>query len=261
MKKVFFLAALFGICLYAFASTLDSLAGSAQAGALLAGEQPVMVHQRNPSPGLIPQHQFTRELVASVLSDLRPTVMVETLHLYERPSGATAWSAEEKSRLYNNLLALSTLTGLQYFSASRGAMRTFYESSFVIDSPVARNQIPDPVFPQPAAALRLYARQRDLSFGDNIYQYDFHVVPGGIIFIQQNLTPLRIGFITAVGSNNLRSVVAILDAGNYILVYAASMANTTAFPGMRNRIGNSFANRANAVLYWFSGQADKAFAE
>jgi hypothetical protein len=28
---------------------------------------------------------------------------------------------------------------------------------------------------------------------------------------------------------------------------------------MKERIGNSFANRAEAIFHWFSGQADKVF--
>ena len=80
-----------------------------------------------------------------------------------------------------------------------------------------------------------------------------------MIFIQQNLTALTAGIIPAVGKNKLRSVVAILDAGEYILIYAASMAKTVALPGMNERVGNSFANRAEAVLHWFKEQADKAF--
>jgi hypothetical protein len=186
-------------------------------------------------------------------------MLVETLHIYEKPIPATAWSADEEARLYNSLLALSTLTGLQYFSASRGIMRTFYESSTVVDGPSTRNSISDPVFSRPQSELTIYARQRDLTFGDNIYQYDYYSVPGGLIFVQQNLTPLRTGIITAVASNNLRSAVVVLDAGNYILVYAASMAKTASFPGLRERIGNSFANRAEAILNWFRGQADKVF--
>jgi len=247
--------------LCAYSLSLEGLVGSAHAEALLAGERPLVVQTRNPQPQLLPQHQFSRALVESVMRDLNPAMMVETLHLYERPSPAAAWSDDEKARLFNNLVALSTLTGLEYFSASRGAMRIFYDISTVIDGPSTRNPIPDPVFPRPEPALTIYARQRDLTFGDNIYQYDYFAVPGGIIFVQQNLTPLRIGFITAVASNNLRSVVAILDAGNYILVYAASMANTQALPGFRNRIGNSFANRAEAILAWFRAQADEAFRE
>jgi hypothetical protein len=189
--------------------------------------------------------------------------MVETLHIYRKPEAAQRiiWSAAEEANLYNEVLALSTLAGLQYFSATRGSMRTFYETSWVIDGPSTKRPVPDPVYPRPPAELILYARQKDLTFGDNIYQYDFYSVPGAIIFIQQNLTALTAGIIPAVGKNKLRSTVAVFDAGEYLLVYAASMAKAASLPGMNERVGNSFANRAEAIFNWFSSQADRAFGK
>jgi len=240
---------------------LPDFIGAEQARALLSGENPVVTQFKDPEPRLIPRHEGLKRHVDTLLKELDPGMLVETLHIYEKPNEAekAAWSASEEASLYNSVLALSTLAGLQYFSASRGVMRTFYETSSVIDSPVTKKPLPDPVYTRPPAELTLYARQKDLTFGDNIYQYDFYFTPGTMVFIQQNLTSLTVGIIPAVGKNNLRSVVAILDAGEYILIYAASMAKTVALPGMKERVGTSFANRAEAVLHWFKGQADKAF--
>ena len=241
--------------------SLEELVGPVQAAALLSGEKPVLAQFKAPEPKLLPKQDFLEELVKTVHRNLDPSTLVETLHIYEKPPLAekTAWSADEEAALYNNLLALSTLAGLQYFSASRGTMRTFYETSFVIDGPSAKKQLPDPFYSRPQTELTIYARQHDLTFGDNIYQYDYYCVPGGMIFIQQNLSALSTGIITAVGRNKLRSLVAVLDAENYILVYAASMARAAALPGMKERVGNSFANRAEAVLNWFQDQADKSY--
>ena len=245
--------------------SLKDLIGPEQASAVIAGEKPVLAQFNNPRPQLIPRHEVLKEIIEAIRSDLGPSVMVETLHLYKKPAGTPAeaeksvWSADEETRLYNGVLALSTLAGLQYFSASRLTMRTFYETSSVIDGPSSKRPLPDPVYSRPPAELTVYARQKDLTFGDNIYQYDFYTVPGALIFIQQNLTALTAGIIPAVGKNKLRSTVAVLDAEEYLLVYAVSMAKAASLPGMKERIGNSFANRAEAVINWFSGQADKAF--
>jgi hypothetical protein len=140
-------------------------------------------------------------------------------------------------------------------------MRTFYEYSRVINSPDSRLEIPDPGFPVPPASLTLYARQRDLTFGDNVYKYRYLAEGDHFVFIQENLTAMNAGIIPAVGKNRLRSLVAVIDAGDSLLVYAVSLAKASALPGMGERIGSSFSNRAQAVLDWFSAQADKAFAE
>ena len=258
-------ASLFGAVFVAGASGLNltDFVSVEQARALFAGETPVVAQFKDPQPQLLPRHAGLKRQIDALQVELDPGIMVETLHIYEKPREAqtSVWSAGEEAALYNSVLALSTLAGLQYFSASRGVMRTFYETSSVIDNPTAKKPLPDPVYTRPPAELTVYARQKDLTFGDNIYQYDFYSSPGIMIFVQQNLTALTAGIIPAVGKNKLRSVVAVLDAGEYILIYAASMAKTVALPGMKERVGNSFANRAEAVLHWFKGQADKAFAK
>ena len=240
--------------------TLDDLISPEHAAALLSGNRPVLTQSRNPRSQLTPRHYVLNGLMEGVQQDLKPSVIVETLHLYHKPPGAekAAWSAGEEIEIYNSVLALSTLAGLQYYSASRGEMRTFYETSSVIDGPSTKRPLPDPVYTRPQAELTMYARHKDMTFGDNVYQYDYYSAPGIIIFVQQNLTALTAGIIPAVGRNNLRSVVAILDAGEYLLVYAASMAKAVSLPGMNDRIENSFSNRAEAILHWFNDQADKA---
>jgi len=229
--------------------------------ALLAGEKPFSAQFKNPRPQLAPRHNVLAEIMEAVRGDLDPSVIVETLYLYKKPDSAekTVWSAEEETGIFNSVLAMSTLAGIQYFSASRGVMRTFYETSSVIDSPSAKRPLPDPVFSGPPGELTIYARQKDLTFGDNIYQYDYYTAPGAIIFIQQNLTSLTAGIIPAVGKNKLRSIVAVLDAGEYLLFYAASMAKAASLPGMNERVGNAFASRVEAILHWFSAQTDEAY--
>jgi hypothetical protein len=245
------------------AVSLEDILGPERAAALIAGERPAEIQFKNPRLLLLPRYGPAREIIEGERENLDPGIMVETLYLYKKPAAAekSLWSEAERLRIYNGILALSTLTGLQYYSASRKAMRTFYESSHVIDDPSARTTVPDPVFQIPPSRLKIFARQKDLTFGDNVYQYDYYSFPGALIFIQQNLTSLNYGIITAVGKNRLHSAVAVIDAGEYLLVYAVSMAKAASLPGMKERIGNSFSNRAEAVLRWFEGRADKAFAD
>ncbi|MCL2381723.1 MAG: hypothetical protein FWC64_09060 [Treponema sp.] len=262
MPRLFFAAFLWAFSgSGVFGLGLEALVDPQYADALRGGERPVLVQFGSPTPRLIPRHDFLRQHIEAVRRELGPSVMVEILYLYRKPPHAqtTVWTAEEKASLYNELLALSTLAGIQYFSASRGGMRTLYENSQVIDGPATRRPLPDPVFAHPPAELSVYVRQKDLTFGDNVYQYNFFTAPGILIATQRNLTPLSVGPITAVGRNNLRSTVAILDAGQYILVYTVSMARAAALPGMRDRVGNSFISRAAAIIQWFSDRADRAF--
>jgi hypothetical protein len=138
-------------------------------------------------------------------------------------------------------------------------MRTFYESSSVVSGADGKKKLPDPSYFVPPTELTVYARQKDLSFGDNIYRYDYYARADSLVFVQENLTGMNYGIIPAVGKNKLRSMVAVLDAGDYLLIYAVSMAKAASLPGMNERVGRSFSSRAEAILTWFTGQADKAF--
>ena len=177
-----FLLCLMGLGSFLAAFSLEDLSPT-QAAALIAGERPVVSQFRNPQPRLLPQNETLARLVRELHQDLNPSVMVETLYIYTKPQNAEkpALSAGEKAALYNSVLALSSLAGLEYFSASRGVMRTFYEISTVIDSPTGRRPIPDPAFARPQEELTVFARQKDLTFGDNIYQYNFYSTDGAII--------------------------------------------------------------------------------
>jgi hypothetical protein len=260
MKKFFLVLLAVYASVQVFAVPLEELISADKIKVLLTGERPTEIQFKDPSPHLIPNNAGLKQIISRIQTELGPTVMVETLYLYKKPAGSGDWTRDEQTALYNQALALSTLAGLQYYSASRGAMRTFYETSTVIDSPSGKKPRGDPLYPVPPAQLTIYARQKDLTFGDNIYKYDYHIIPPGlIVFIQENLTTMTAGIIPAVGKNKLRSAVAVIDAGNYLLVYAASMAKAAALPGIRDRIGNSFSNRAEAILTWFAGQADGVF--
>jgi hypothetical protein len=245
------------------ALSLEELAGEDAAAELRAGKILSQVQLKNPHPLLAPRHGELQALLTQTLEELGTGVMAESLSRYEKPPSASRplWSGAERAALLNGVLAISSLEGIQYYSARRGTMRTFYEYSRVVDSPDSGRELPDPVCPEPPAALSLYARQRDLTFGDNFYEYRYRTGPDFLVFVQRNLTALRLGIIPAVGRDKLRSLVAVIDAGDSLLVYAVSLARSAAVPGLGDRVGSSFTNRARAILGWFNTQADRAFAE
>jgi hypothetical protein len=247
-----------------FSTPLDELLDPSAFQALMASEQETITEVRfkTSTPVLLPRHSYTRELIAHTLQDLEPSFLVETLRVYHKPSGASfpAWSETERSALFNQCLALSTLAGLEYYSESRKRMRTFYETSTVIDSPETKRPLPDPAYDTPPVSALLYVRQKDLTFGDNIYRYEYRALSDALLFTQENLTTLSLVLIPAVGKNRLRSVVAVFDAGADLLVYMLSAAKAASLPGLNERVGDSFSNRADAILRWFVSQAGQAFA-
>ena len=259
-KVVLFFLIAFAVCIpYVFSAPLEELVEPAHAIQLRSGDSVSETQLRNPALKLLPRHEELRQFVTGTISSLSPNLAVETLYLYKKPPFSGYWSNAKRTELFNHALSISTLTGIQYFSASRNTMRTFYEASGVIDGPQTKNPLPDPVYIQPPESLTIYARQKDLTFGDNIYRYDFKLVQDAFFFAQENETALSYGIIQAVGRNRLRSVFAVIDCGDSLLIYAVSMARAASLPGMGDRISNSFGNRAEAVFKWFTGKADSVF--
>jgi hypothetical protein len=258
MKGIFVVVFVIALLPPLFGSSLEELVGEDRATALRSTRAPIdLLQQKNPRPQLLPRHERLERLVAQVQNSFDPNMMVETLALYPKPSSAE-WSKPEQTGLFNQLTALSTLAGIQYYSASRQALRVFYETSQVIDGPDGK-PLPDPLYDISPDSLVLHARQKDLTFGDNIYRYDYHKGADFLFFVQENLTPMKAGIISAVGKNKFRSMVAVIDAGDVLLIYAAAMAKAASVPGMGDRIGASFTNRINAILQWFTVRANKVF--
>jgi len=266
MKRVFGFILVFSLaaapCL--FSVPLENLVSVSHADELRSSGKSIIETQlRNPAPVLLPRDSDLRRIVNTAIGSLGPSIMVETLYLYRKPSHLDAasdgWPDEQRVSVFNDIMAISSMTGLQYYSASRRTMRTFYEYSYVVDGPNSRNRIPDPVFTRVPAALTLYARQKDLTFGDNIYRYDYATTRDAVYFTQDNITTLTIALIPVISRNNLKTIMAVIDCGDSILIYAVSMAKVLSVPGIWDRVSNSFSNRAEAVLGWFCGRLDNSF--
>jgi hypothetical protein len=257
-RKLFFCLLICGINTLCFSVSYDELLSPALTARLREGTI-TEIQLKKTQPQLMPRHKGLETYVNAAFKELEPTLAVEVLYLYRKPALCGSWNETQKKALFNKTLAVSSLAGIQYYSASRKAMRTFYESSAVIDSPERKNVLPDPVFDDIPETCGIYARQKDLTFGDNIYRYDYRSENDAFYFQQENITALTVGIISAIGKNKLRSVMAIIDCDEYLLIYGVSIARAASIPRMGDRIGNSFANRANAIIKWFTAYADTVF--
>jgi hypothetical protein len=241
--------------------SLDSLLSKDIQEKLFAEEMLSAAHFNDLLTSLIPHDERIVKAISDLKSEVKPSILIESLCYYKKPAEASYWTVEDRTKLFNGIVAISALEGLRYYSNSRNGTRLFYEKSHLIDSPESKKIISDPVFtPQNLPdALTLYAEQKDLTFGNNIYRFDFTVDKDLILFFQRNVTTMSYGIIPVLGKNKLRTVIGVIDTGDYILIYMVSMADTLSIPGMKNRIGASFSARAQAVLDWFTSKADAIY--
>jgi len=242
-----------------YAISLSEIVSGEKLSILLNNSKLINVATGTIQPKLVPEHNLVKNAVKTIQDQLKPTIMVENVYLYRKNPSKTgkSWTETEQLKLFNEIRALSTLKGIEYYSASRKKMRTFYEDSFVIDKPETKHPLPDPIDQILPKETSLFARQKDLTFGDNIYRYDYNTSDNSILFIQTNLTTLSYGILPLVAKENLKSLVCIIDVDEGLLLYAVSFLRSSTVPGVEGKIKDSFSNRSEAIYKWFVSKADK----
>jgi hypothetical protein len=206
---------------------------------------------------ITPIHPAIADIRRSIAQE-SPDIIVEALFLWKKPG--TAAGTIDILTIYNTLRSIGSLQGIEYFSASRGRMRLFYEYSSLITSAEKADPLPDTALAAlPGSPETLFARQKDLSFGDNRYRI---TMAGGRDFVTQasaNLTPMYYKSVVPVaGAGDLNVRVLVISADDALVFYAVSSAKATVIPGVRSKLEASFGNRAAAVYAWFSDRMTKA---
>jgi hypothetical protein len=225
-------------------ATAALLASSGKAVATSSGEL-----------SLLPEHPAGQAIRAAVARD-KPSLVVEAVFALKRPMPAQAAAAQaELASVYGILRSLGSLQGIEYYSASRKKMRTFYAESYAIAGPESTTRLADPAFPQVGAipvSETVYAFQRDLSFGANRYRYEYASSPDAILLASTNLTRMSYGIVPVAAPGELSTRLLVIQAEDAILFYAASGARA---PGLvAGKLEDSFANRAEALFRWFSAK-------
>ncbi|MBA7657533.1 hypothetical protein ES703_65472 [subsurface metagenome] len=216
---------------------------------LKSGEEIKNTFWRGGSPTLLPDIDRKEEIKAQ-LRELDPTVSVEVLTAYEH-EGLDLDSAAALLAIYNILLSISTMEGIEYYSASRGRMRTLFSESYCIDSPESKKRLHDPEVDSIPPYSRIYNLQRDLTFGENIYLSEYFLGGEYIMLKNRNLTTMRYLLLPMVQPNNIFTYFIFIPSGNKLIFYGLTSAHTLKFFGLERTREASFYNRLKAIYGWF----------
>lgn len=220
------------------------------------GELRNSLHRDGP-PQLIPNVPARREIEARI-RELEITVGTEVLAVYKNADGNFD-SPESRLRIYNILRSLSTMKGIQYYSASRQRMRTLFAESYVVEGPDGEKRLPDPVADEIPAYSKLYALQKDLTFGENIYLMEFHCSGDNFLLDSTNLTTMNYFFLPMVKPENSVTLILLIPSGQELLFYGAVGAHTLGFLGLARSREDSFYNRLKAIYGWFGERVAATF--
>lgn len=187
----------------------------------------------------------------------QPPFFCETLYLYEKPSAHQGAAGDETEEVAVILRSLSRLEGLEYFSTSRQKMRTLYASSYAVKGPDSREKIVDPAFGN-ADGQTIYAVQKDLTFGEYLYRYDYRETDDSVAFYSRNVDGLKYTLFKLINPERMRISLVVQDLGSHLLIYSLTRVDFLAVPGIEGKINASFTTRAEAMYRWFINEYERS---
>ena len=156
------------------------------------------------------------------------------------------------------LCSVESQTGLEYWSASRGKMRTLYESVYKIDDESSRKPVDIPsgaeaATLEPGRSLEFLAFQKDTSFGANVYRYALRRGDKSLSLESENLTVIRYLMLPFVSPGKMQSRLWVIPCREGLLLYFTMTIQSINFAA--ERVFESAGNRALALLGWLAREA------
>ncbi len=200
---------------------------------------------------LAPQSPFTEE-IREGLQALKPRIGIEISLAI--PVSEEAFTEEGRLQIYNILRSVSTMEGLEYYSASDEEMQVFYHESYALDGPDGDTRVPDPVVDAIPAESEIWAFQRDGSFGRNVQHLQYTARDDSFLVSIENETTMVYTIVPMVRPGNLRTFLLVRPAPEQgeLTFYGNLAVRVPAMFGMQDRARNSFYNRIVALHDWFS---------
>jgi hypothetical protein len=192
-----------------------------------------------------------------------PTLGVELLLLYSPPFYNTHIYNDESLyhlSIYNILRSVSTLKGIQYYSASRKRMRVFFHDAYAIESPQKQKRLEDPLVDEIPINETFYAFISDSSLGDYVAEAYYHYHYDYFALKLENLTTLWRFIFRLVEPRKLSMFVLLVPHEDSILFYGLTYINSPNPFGIIDAKTASFYNRLKALFNWFSGSMEKLIA-
>jgi len=239
---------------------VTSFLSADQKSVLLDDGEVTMFHFDEFSPQLLPP-VGQKDSIADMVKGQELNMGIEGLFLY-RDFNSEAFEKDQDAvllKMYNVLRSISTLEGIEYYSASRDEMRTLFVESWVIpDLENPDRKLPDLLVSDIPSYDKFFIHQKDKSFGKHEslmeFSYDAPVISTAIV----NQTNMYYkGFIKAVKPEQMQIHLVIMPTDEGLLFYGITAADTLNMKAFREKANNSFYNRVKAMYQWYTAEWKK----
>lgn len=220
-------------------------------------------HPEGVSPGLLPETGLTGAVARQII-DGELNIGIEGLFFTAAgnlPASFADTDTEDRElTLYNILRSVSTLEGLEYYSASRGEMRLLFEESWTIADEKSKDPLADSLVSTIPVEDSILIHQKDKSFGNNTQEMSFQAIDGAFAANIVNLTPMRYkGIIKVVDPGNMQIHLIVVPVEEGLLIYGTMSAHTRDVKAFLDRARDSFTNRVVALSGWYRDRLNEEF--
>ncbi len=197
---------------------------------------------------------FTNDLLKE-LSNLDITIGVEALYFLKyNYTPERDIDIITPLSIYNTLLSIQTMKGIEYYSQSRKKMRVLFTKSHGIANLDHHKPLTDPVYKRIPSILNRYILQTDKTFGENLYEAVYRSDGITTWVNMTNKTTIKYMFIPMLKPDKLSVNLFITPFEDGLLFYGVSAAETTSLLGLERAKKESFYNRIKAMYKWFADQ-------
>ncbi len=159
--------------------------------------------------------------------------------------------------LYNTLRSVSSLEGIEYYSASRERMRTLFAETWVIEGPEDHSRLPDPTVERIPRKDTIYIHQKDLTFGNNVSRVVYRHERDALSMSISNETTMRYMIFPLVKEGNMSMQMLILPVEEGIIFYGLSSIDVLDLKVFYKKMRSSFTNRLIALKDWFLAEVGR----
>lgn len=154
--------------------------------------------------------------------------------------------------ILNIFSSVSTLEGLEYYSASRGEMRLLFEECWRIEDLEDRKRTEDILFTSLPDKAVFHIHQKDLTFGENLSTLSLESSPDSLYMMIRNETPMKYdGWLKLIEPDHFITAALVIPVEEGILYYGTMAARTLGFKFVAKKASRSFYNRMKALFSWF----------
>ncbi len=182
---------------------------------------------------------------------------VGVLQFIEYPDEYKDLSEEEiMLDVYNRMLKVSTMKGIQYKSYSAGdKMKTLFSDAHLISGPKSRKAVADTVATDLVPFAQYFAYITDTKFGGNVYTADYTVFDDEILVEVTNYDVIRFLGFKCVDAKDLHMYVDVkfMEDGISVCSFAVAYDTDVEVKALVTTVSldGAFIRRMNSLKDWF----------